>query len=307
MSMQMRIIDSETHPISPVGVGEAYPMDKPWRYPYIPGHLPGARARIAESIANEHFESLADALLARMDAHGVERAVIMRGAFPARNAALADLVKAHPDRFVAFAAWDLEMPTGSPPHESLTALDTLRDGLSTLGLRGVGEVELGRFLPLPAEQAYVGYVPTLELCRAYKVPILFHTGYDAGPVPIPYRNPIYFEPLAAEYPDVPIILAHMGKHDTWFFEGALMLARKRDNVYLSTSNTRREFVARAVEEIGAERLIWGSDWSMQHGILGLRQGFDVHAINLAVVRQAGLSQDDQALILGGNLARLLGL
>jgi predicted TIM-barrel fold metal-dependent hydrolase len=126
-------------------------------------------------------------------------------------------------------------------------------------------------------------------------------------VPIPYRNPIHFEPLAAEYPDVPIILAHMGKHDTWFFEGALMLARKRDNVYLSTSNTRREFVARAVEEIGAERLIWGSDWSMQHGILGLRQGFDVHAINLDVVRQAGLSEDEQRLILGENLARLLGL
>jgi predicted TIM-barrel fold metal-dependent hydrolase len=66
-------------------------------------------------------------------------------------------------------------------------------------------------------------------------------------------------------------------------------------------------VARAVEEIGAERLIWGSDWSMQHGILGLRQGFDVHAINLDVVRQAGLTEDEQRLILGENLARLLGL
>jgi predicted TIM-barrel fold metal-dependent hydrolase len=76
---------------------------------------------------------------------------------------------------------------------------------------------------------------------------------------------------------------------------------------LTTSNTRREFIERAVEEIGAERLIFGSDWSMQHGIVGGKKGFDVYTHNLAAVLDAKISESEKALILGENLARLLGI
>jgi predicted TIM-barrel fold metal-dependent hydrolase len=115
------------------------------------------------------------------------------------------------------------------------------------------------------------------------------------------------EPLAFAFPEVPIMVAHMGKYDQTFFEYAMMLARKCTNVYLTTSNTRREFVERAVGEIGAERLIFGSDWSMQHGILGERQGFDVYEKNLDIVRDAAIDDAEKALILGGNLASLIGI
>jgi len=99
----------------------------------------------------------------------------------------------------------------------------------------------------------------------------------------------------------------MGKFDITFFESAMMLARRRSNVYLTTSNTRREFVERAVEEIGAERLIFGSDWSMQHGIVAEKKGFDVYAKNLDVVRLAKIDEAEKRLILGENLASLLGI
>ena len=62
---------------------------------------------VAESVREGRFDDLTDTLIARMDRHGVEKAVIMRGAFPARNADLAAIVARHPDRFAAFAAWDL--------------------------------------------------------------------------------------------------------------------------------------------------------------------------------------------------------
>jgi predicted TIM-barrel fold metal-dependent hydrolase len=87
----------------------------------------------------------------------------------------------------------------------------------------------------------------------------------------------------------------------------MMLARKNANVYLTTSNTRTDFIERAVAEIGAERLIFGSDWSMQHGILGEQQGFDVYAKNLDAVRNARIDESEKALILGENLAGLLGI
>jgi uncharacterized protein len=303
----MRIIDSETHPINPAGLADCYALDVPWRFPYIPGALPSALPTAREAVAANHYEDHTADLLARMDEHGVDTALIMRGAWPANNADLARLVAEYPDRFVAFAGWDGAFPIGSPPRESAGALQALEEGLKTHGCKGVGEFELGRFVPLPPEQAYLGYVPTWEVCQKYAAPVLFHTGYDGSPVPIPYRNPIYLEPLATEFPEVPLLLAHMGRYDISFFEGALMLARKRRNVYLTTTNSRTEFIERAVEELGAERLIWGSDWSLQHGVLGARKGWDVHAHNLDAVRRARIEDREKELILGENLGNLLGI
>jgi predicted TIM-barrel fold metal-dependent hydrolase len=300
----VRIIDAETHPISPAGLDRCYPMDQPWRYPYIPGHLPGSGKILASSLAEGRYDDESATLLERMDLHGVEKSVIMRSAFPIRNADLAALVRKHPDRFVGFASWESQSAS-TTPGVTASELDALEAGLTEYGFLGVGEDNLRRFAPLPPEQAYTGYIPIFEVCQKYRAPILFHTGYDGGSGLLLYRNPIYLEPLAAEFPEVPLIVAHMGKYDTWFFEAALMLARKYRQVYLLTSNTRREFVERAVEEVGAERLIWGSDWSMQHGVLGLRQGFDVHQLNLDVIRSARLSESQQAMILGENLATLL--
>ena len=226
-------------------------------------------------MAKGDFEDVSETLLARMDRHGVEKTILMRGNFPAPNAAMAEILKRHPDRFVAFSSWDAEAPAGTPPRETAKGLAALERGLTEYGFLGAGEFDLARFMPLPPERAYEGYLSTIELCRHHKKPIMFHTSYDGGKVPMAYKNPIMLEPLAFEYPDVPMLVCHMGKHDVTFFEYAMMLARKCKNVYLTTSNTRRDFIERAVEEIGPERLIFGSDWSMQHGILGERQGFDV--------------------------------
>jgi predicted TIM-barrel fold metal-dependent hydrolase len=303
----MRILDSEAHVLNPAGIDACYPMEPKWRYPYIPGTGPEIRTVVAESLKSNRFDDLTTALIERMDRHGVEKTVIMRGAFPARNSDLAAIAARHPDRFVAFGAWDLEAPVGDPPHESPTALEALERGFTLHGCKGVGEVELSRFAPIPPEESWRGYVPTLEVCRKHKKPIMFHTSYDGSKVPMAYKNPIMLEPLAFAFPEVPIMVAHMGKYDQTFFEYAMMLARKCTNVYLTTSNTRREFVERAVGEIGAERLIFGSDWSMQHGILGERQGFDVYEKNLDIVRDAAIDDAEKALILGGNLAALIGI
>ena len=303
----MRVLDSEVHPFNPAGIDCCYPMQPRWRYPYVAGPDPKIRTMIAEAVGAGRFDNHADVLLDRMNRHGIEKAVIMRGNFVARNADLAALVAKHPDRFVAFSGWDVQAPTGSPPRESEDGLAALEQGFTDYGFLGAGEFDLSRFAPLPPERAYLGYVPTIEICRKYRKPIMFHTSYDGGKVLMGYKNPIMLEPLGFEFPDVPIMVCHMGKHDVTFFEYAMMLARKNSNVYLTTSNAKQEFIERAVAEIGAERLIFGSDWSMQHGILGERQGFDVYQENLDSVRNARIDDREKALILGENLANLLGI
>jgi hypothetical protein len=260
---------------------------------------------IAEAVAAGNYDNHTDTLISRMDKHGIEKAVIMRGAFTTRNADLAAIIARHPDRFVGFTSWDVEATAGNPPHETIKSLAALERGFTEFGFVGAGGFSLDRYAPYPPEQAYLGYIPIMELCRKYKKPIMFHTGYDGGKVPMGYRNPIMFEPLAFEFPDVPIMICHMGKYDMVFFEYAMMLARKNQNVYLTTSNTKMEFIERAVAEIGPERIVFGSDWSMQHGILGEQQGFDVYEENLDSVRNAKLDEGEKRMILGENLANLL--
>ncbi len=282
-------------------------MHIPWRYPFLPPPAPDGPSIVGPALARREFDVIADQLLAHMDKHGIEKTVIMRGLFPALNATLGELVATHPDRFIAFGSWELEPLTGSPPRESDSGLKALEESLQSPAFRGAGEYDLGRFNAVPPEQAYTGFIPTLELCRTYGAPIMFHMCWDPGPIPTKYKDPLMLEPLVQQFPDVNFMIAHMGKYDTTYFESALMLARKFPNVLLTTSTTRMEFVERAVDELGAERIVFGSDWSIQHGILGLEKGYDIYERNLDIVRNARIGDGDKRLILGENLAKLLNI
>ncbi|HJY24232.1 MAG TPA: amidohydrolase family protein, partial [Actinomycetes bacterium] len=51
-----------------------------------------------------------------------------------------------------------------------------------------------------------------------------------------------------------------------------------------------------IEKHGADRVVFGSDWPMTEP-----------AAEIAAIRNLGLNADDEAGVLGGNLARLLKL
>jgi predicted TIM-barrel fold metal-dependent hydrolase len=103
------------------------------------------------------------------------------------------------------------------------------------------------------------------------------------------------------------MIGHMGGRYVRHFEAALMLAHRHRNVYLTTPNTLPEFIARAVAEIGAERIIWGSDWAWR-SVKGPAPTTELgHASNLAVLERAGLTPAQKEAILGRTLADLLGI
>src|SRR5262245_37040830 len=129
----MRILDSEAHPLNPAGIDCCYPSQPKWRYPYIPGAHPKIRTMVAESVEAGKFDDYTDALIAAMDRHGVEKTVIMRGNFVARNADMAAIIAKHPDRFVGFTGWDVEAPAGNPPRESPKAIAALERGFTEHG------------------------------------------------------------------------------------------------------------------------------------------------------------------------------
>lgn len=91
-----------------------------------------------------------------------------------------------------------------------------------------------------------------EAAAALGVPIMVHTG--AG---IPFADPSALEGVAADFPKAPILLAHAGTD--LFFTQALSLARRFDHVYLEPSWLNILNLRKALNTIGASKLMFSSD------------------------------------------------
>jgi predicted TIM-barrel fold metal-dependent hydrolase len=105
-------------------------------------------------------------------------------------------------------------------------------------------------------------------------------------------TPMELAELAARHPEVPIICGHTGAD----WEIGVRAVRQHENVYvdLAGSDPTSGFVEMAVRELGAERVIFGSD-------IGGRS----FASQLAKVTGGQISDAAKRLILGENLKRLM--
>ncbi len=132
---------------------------------------------------------------------------------------------------------------------------------------------------------------TREVCqtaRDFGLPVLYDVMGDISIV----------ELLASEYPDVNFIIPHLGSFaDDWKAQLAFLdpLARY-PNVYTDTSGVRRyDLLEEAVQRAGAAKVLFGSDGPWLHP-----------GVELAKVRLLGLPAEEERLVLGDNLLRLIG-
>jgi len=134
--------------------------------------------------------------------------------------------------------------------------------------------------------------PIVERAAELKIPILQHvwtkvTGNLPGE-----STPADLAALAARHADASFIAAHVG--GDW--EPGIRAIRARANVAaeICGSDPTAGMVEMAVRELGAERVIYGSDF-----------GGRSFASQLAKVRGAEVSEEAKRLILGGNVRRML--
>jgi predicted TIM-barrel fold metal-dependent hydrolase len=135
-------------------------------------------------------------------------------------------------------------------------------------------------------------LPTREVCAAarhFRLPVLADV---TGRVEV-------VDMLAPQYPDVSFIVPHLGSFvDDWRAQQRLVDQLVRyPNVFADTSGVRRfDYLVEAVRRAGPHKLLFGSDGPWLH------PGLELHKIRLL-----GLSPRHEALVLGGNARRLLGL
>lgn len=214
-------------------------------------------------------------ILDRMDAAGVDMAMICSLAQRIENDFIIGLQEAYPDRFIGF---------GQVMPQDDDAVDTVHE-LAARGIRG-----------LKLHPSMHGYHvadhglldPVFEACAEHGMIVLINALDDA------FCAPFAIEEIAKDHPDVPTIIAHMGA--VWNVPEAIIVAERRENVYLETSATLMADVKRAYARVGAEKILMGSEWP--------GSDFDLERMKIA---KAVSDEADRALIEGGNYARLLGL
>jgi len=140
--------------------------------------------------------------------------------------------------------------------------------------------------------------PTRELMdriAEHKIPVLAHSGMGT--------SPLIYEGLIQSYPDVTVILAHLGFDLNWSTmfsmpQSAFYLARKYKNVYLDTAAATwvQHILEQAVAEAGADKILFGSDAPWFYP-----------SIMRACISDLEISERERQKILGGNIARILNL
>ncbi|MDP7254436.1 MAG: amidohydrolase family protein [Planctomycetota bacterium] len=123
-------------------------------------------------------------------------------------------------------------------------------------------------------------------------------------------TPLEMQSICAACPNANFVFPHMG---SGYFRELLMLADMVPNVFTDTSGMGgwgkylagnpppHEVLKQAVEVLGAERILFGSDSSFFPR--GWRE--DVFDAHLDVFQKAGLSEEQVVRILGRNLERML--
>lgn len=132
----------------------------------------------------------------------------------------------------------------------------------------------------------------IEKAIDLNVPVLQHSWFKAtGNLPHE-STPYDVATLAKEYPDAKIIMAHLG--GDW--ELGLKAVRDCENVYVDTSGNYPEMgmIEAAVKELGAKRVIFGSDAPGRN-----------FCVEISKIMAAEIEQKEKECILKFNMLQLL--
>ena len=116
-------------------------------------------------------------------------------------------------------------------------------------------------------------VPIYNLCLKYNIPVIFHSGDTlAGYIKNPkvkYAHPIHIDDVATDFPDLKIVIAHLG--NPWLIDCSEILY-KNPNVYGDISgffvgepdapyaDLIRKRVQELIAYVGEDKLLYGTDW-----------------------------------------------
>jgi hypothetical protein len=258
----------------------------------------------------EEPEQLAREWIAELDRHGVQAAAVI-ASVPGDQASVVAAAGAFPARLLPFAMVNPAAPGWTPE-----ALAGVRVACLFPAMHGysVHDEAAQRVFEWAADPSSIARRAVFVHCGVLSVGVRAKLGLSSL-FDMRYSNPIDLHAVALRYPAVPIIVPHFG---AGYFREALMLADLCPNVFLDTSSSNRwmryeethhldtrgglrHIFARALDVLGPQRLLFGTDSSY------FPRGWH-HAIfeeQARALYELGVSAADARAIFAENLLRIL--
>lgn len=190
------------------------------------------------------------------------------------------LIDSHPDFFMGFCYLN-------PSHDTQFCLDEIERCVANGNMCGIK-----LWIAVHADDARLD--PIMERAAELNIPVLHHAWYKMTEYAFNESTAAQIAHLARRHPKVTIIMAHLAGV-RW--RGVLDV-KPYPNVVVDTSGAQpeAELVEFAVSELGAERVVFGSDWPIRD-----------FAVQKARVTGARLDAATKRKILGENAARILNI
>lgn len=164
------------------------------------------------------------------------------------NELVASAVNVHPDRIIGFLWLD---PNAKNIRDDIEKAIRLR-------FKGI-KIHL-EIHPTSMKKLSSVFVTAIE----HGMPIYAHLGDDFEVI----------DELCQNYQDIDLIVGHLGTGvynlDPKRLEKSLLLAEKHKNIFLETSGNTYPFVKRAVNRVGADKIVFGTDVPHTHPLVELK-------------------------------------
>lgn len=237
-----------------------------------------------------------DDLIAIMDEEGIDRSVILNANWSSlelcqeTNDHIMESISRYPDRLVGFCSL--------PPKAEEAAIAELERCVHG-GIRGIGEMRPDFHGLERGDEAVMDTI--FEVALRHRLMLLVHASEPVGHEYVGKQKitPDVLEKLINRFPDMTIICAHWGGGLPFY---ALMpeVAEALKNVFFDSSASpylyRPEIFRHVAQIVGVEKILFGSDYPLMPPSRVMKQ-----------LLSLDMGEGAEALILGGNARRLLGL
>ncbi len=251
-----------------------------------PDHIAAVVLATRPSGLDSHFDGTLTGLLTTMDAAGIDLSMALAVANKASTVMRTN-------------EW-----IGQIPRDRLIPAGTVHPGLSpeenvaSLRDNGIRAVKLH---PLFQDVAFADpqVIDIMHALAADGVTVLTHVGSGGDAAANERGNPVALRALIDAVPTLRLVAFHYGGYHQLDTAQELIVGAP---VLLETSwppsvaTLDPQVVRDLIRRHGVDRVVFGTDWPMTDP-----------AAEIAAIRALGLEPDEEAAILGGNLARLLGL
>ena len=249
-----------------------------------------------------------ESLVESMDRHGIAKASLVPVSIGGKTK-YPQIVRSkerYPTRFILSAG----LRNLQPRPVGVNAARIVRDQLANDGAMSIGEDAM------PRSDNPEDLKPFMDVVREFDVPVLVSWGWSASrggseSYSSGWRAAERFGNMVAQWPDIKWVLVHSGASFDHLdgFE-ALRVAYSFENVYMDTSKTTARIITEAVKGIGAERVVYGSDWNRPemktYGPFHYRMAYQ-HWWGLNQIALADITEEQRDTILYRTAMRLLKL